>query len=140
LIKSKQKKKRILAEQNKLGKRMLYIAKASLAAIKDCEQRMQQGILLAEEKRENHTANYPMHNRFFNNGDKPWVILINTKNTMKLTYLDKEYTIQEGELVFFDDNVMHAWEMKDNDITVYYYRAKTDNPIKQGTYCLDGYF
>lgn len=119
---------------------MLHIVKASLAAIKDCEQKMQQGVLLAEEKRENHTANYPMHNRFFSNGDKPWVILINNKNTMKLTYLDKEHIIQEGELVFFDDNVMHAWEMKDNDITIYYYRAKTNNPIKQGTYCLDEYF
>lgn len=119
---------------------MLHITKATPNAIRDCEQQMQQGTLLAEEKRKNHTANYPLHNRYFSNGDKPWVILINTKNSMKLTYLDKEYIIEEGELAFFDDNMMHAWEMKNNDMTIYYYRAKTNTPVRQGTYCLDDYF
>lgn len=117
-----------------------FIAKNSLKAIQDCEQKMQNGILLATEMRENHTANYPLHNRYFSNGDKPWVILVNTKNNMILTYLDKEYIIQEGEFVFFDDNVMHAWEMKNNNMTIYYYRAKTEHPIHHGTYCLDDYF
>ena len=52
--------------------------------------------------------------------------------------VERVYIIQAGELVFFDDNIMHAWEMKNNDLTVYYYRAKTDKPVTQGTYCLDG--
>jgi hypothetical protein len=119
---------------------MLYIGKVSINTIKDCEQKMQQSIFLGEEKRKKHTANYPLHNRYFSNGDKPWVILVNARNIMKLTYGNEEYVINEGEWVFFDDNIMHAWEMKDNDMTIYYYRAKTDAPIKQGMYCLDGYF
>lgn len=119
---------------------MIHIAQYSLNAIKDCEQRMNQGVLIAQEKRKEHTANYPLHNRYFSNGDKPWVILINTKNSMKLFYLDQEYIIQENELVLFDDNILHAWEMNNNDMTIFYYRAQTDIPIKQGSYCLDDYF
>ena len=57
---------------------------------------------------------------------------------MKLTYDDIEYVIQENELVCFDDNILHAWEMKGNDMTIYYYRAKSNIPINQGTYCIDG--
>ncbi len=113
---------------------------ASDSALKDCEQKMNNAVLLSEETRKNHSANYPMHNRYFSNGDKPWVILVNTKNHMKLTYDGKEYIINENELVFFDDNVMHAWKMNNNDMTIYYYRAKSENPVTQGMYCLDGYF
>ncbi|MGE3317810.1 MAG: hypothetical protein AB7I18_00830 [Candidatus Berkiella sp.] len=119
---------------------MIHITQYSPNAIKDCEQRMYQGVLIAQEERKEHTANYPLHNRYFSNGDKPWVILINTRNSMKLFYLDKAYVIQENELVLFDDNILHAWEMNNNDMTIYYYRAKTDTPIKQGNYCLDDYF
>jgi hypothetical protein len=119
---------------------MLHIAKISPNTINECEQKMQQGKFLTEETRLNHTGSYPMHNRYFSNGDKPWVILFNTKNSMKLTYLNNEYLIQEGEFVFFDDNILHSWEMQNNDMTIYFYRAKTDNPIKQGTYCIDTYF
>lgn len=119
---------------------MLYITKASQNAISECQQIMQEATFIADEARSNHTASYPLHNRYFSNGDKPWVILINTKNSIKLIYQAKEYIIQEGELVLFDDNVMHAWEMNNNNMTIYYYRAKTDTPITHGTYCLDDYF
>ncbi|MFO1257279.1 MAG: hypothetical protein U1E78_02490 [Gammaproteobacteria bacterium] len=92
---------------------------------------------ISSETRKNHTASYPMHNRYFKNGDKPLVILVNTKNTMKLHYDGKEYTINQGEMVLFDDNVMHAWKMDNNDMEIHFYRAKTDHPIKDGTYCID---
>ncbi|MFI5343896.1 MAG: hypothetical protein ACHQUC_06715 [Chlamydiales bacterium] len=119
---------------------ILYITKMSNFELKNCEKKMNQAVLLAEETRKNHTAHYSMHNRYFSNGDKPWVILVNTKNKMKLTYNDAEYIINEDELVFFDDNIMHSWEMNNNDMKIYYYRAKSENPVKQGTYCLDEMF
>lgn len=119
---------------------IIHITESSEAALQECRSKMNQGILVAEEKRKNHTARYPRHNRYFSNGDKPWVILVNTKNIMKFTYNEKQYFIHENELVFFDDNVFHSWEMNNNDMTIYYYRAKSDVPVREGTYCLDDYF
>lgn len=119
---------------------MLHILKTTLSTIKDCENKIGRCVFLGKETRLNHTAVYPLHNRYFSNGDKPWVILVNEKNSMKLSYADQIYDIKEGELVLFDDNIMHSWEMNNNDMTIYYYRASTDNPVMQGTYCLDDYF
>ena len=119
---------------------MILITQLSESAIMECESKMINAVLLFEETRNNHTADYPMHNRYFSNGDKPWVILINNKNTMKLNFDGNDYTIYENELVFFDDNIMHAWEMKNNDVKIYYYRAKSENPVMKGSYCLDEFF
>ncbi|STX37488.1 hypothetical protein [Legionella feeleii] len=113
------------------------ITQSSDSALKHCIESLGEIVFLGKETRTNHTAIYPMHNRFFSNGDRPWVILVNFKNTMKLTYGDKEYTIHENELVCFDDNIPHAWEMNGNDMTIYYYRAKSAVPVTQGTYCID---
>jgi hypothetical protein len=113
---------------------MIIITRASEQVIQDCEQKMQDHTLLFKECRTNHTAVYPLHTRYFSNGDKPWVILINLKNEINFTYYGKEYVINENELVFFDDNVLHSWEMNNNDMTIYYYRAKSENPITEGTY------
>ena len=55
-------------------------------------KKLQDTLFLGEETRKNHTAHYPWHNRYFSNGDKPWVVLVNTKNNMKLTYTGKEHT------------------------------------------------
>lgn len=121
-------------------KPLIYISKATTDALKHCEKLMGQSVFLQEEQREGHSAIYPMHNRYFSNGDKPWVVLVNSKNTMKLIYDEEEYLINEGELVLFDDNIMHAWQMNNNDMTIYYYRSKSEQPITVGTYCLDGYF
>lgn len=46
-------------------------------------------------------------------------------------------TSNQNELVCFDDNIMHEWEMNNNDMAIYYYRAKSDTPINRGTYCVD---
>jgi hypothetical protein len=119
---------------------MIHIMKTSLSALKDCEQKMGNAILVAEEERKNFTAQFPLHNRYFSDGDKPWVVLVNTKNKMKLTYNGKEYIINEDELVLFDDNIVHSWEMNNNDMKIYYYKGQTDAPIKEGTYCLDDMF
>lgn len=116
---------------------MILIEQVSDSALSYCEGKMIEAILIGKETRTNHTANYPLHNRYFSNGDKPWVVLINTKNKMKLNYDGIEYIINENDFVFFDDNVIHSWEMKNNDMTIYYYRAKAERPINQGTYCLD---
>nr|UVT38034.1 hypothetical protein cemce18_00030 [uncultured bacterium] len=56
---------------------------------------------------------------------------------MKLIYDGIEYLIQPNELICFDDNVPHAWEMNGNDLEAYYYRASSTTPIYQGTYCID---
>lgn len=119
-------------------KAFISITQASSSALEQCIKSLGEALFLGKETRTNHTATYPIHNRYFSNGDKPWVILINLKNTMKLTYDGAEYLIQEHELVCFDDNVLHGWEMSSNDMTIYYYRAKTPRPINQGTYCIDG--
>jgi hypothetical protein len=118
-------------------KAFIYITKASNSNLKYCIELLGEIVFLGKETRINHTATYPIHNRYFSNGDKPWVILVNLKHTMKLTYDGIEYTIHENELVCFDDNIPHAWEMNENDIDIYYYRAKNANSINQGTYCID---
>jgi hypothetical protein len=123
-----------------MRKTLIYIDQVSDATLSFCESKMVQATLLGKEARTNHSAQYPLHNRYFSNGDKPWVVLINTKNKMKLIYDGVEHIINENHFVFFDDNVMHAWEMQNNDMTIYYYRAKAEHPIRQGTYCLDQYF
>ena len=66
------------------------------------------------------------------------MILVNLKNIIKLSYDGLEYLINENELVCFDDNIPHAWEMKENDMDIYFYRATSTTPIRQGTYCIDG--
>lgn len=72
---------------------LIHIDQVSEAALSYCESKMIEATFLGKETRTNHTANYPLHNRYFSNGDKPWVVLINTKNKMKLTY--------DGEEPFF---------------------------------------
>lgn len=116
--------------------KILYISAADHKSLEKCKELLKDAEFICNEKRENHTAHYPLHNRYFTNGDKPFVILINKKNEMKLKYHDKTYTLKEGELVLFDDNVMHSWEMKNNDMEIFYYRAKAQTPIMEGTYCL----
>jgi hypothetical protein len=118
-------------------KSSLYIKHASPNILKDCIESLGDIIFLGKETRLNHTATYPMHNRYFSNGDKPWVIIVNLKNRMKLNYDGIEYIINEHELVCFDDNIVHAWEMKNNNMEIYYYRAKSLAPINQGTYCIN---
>lgn len=121
-------------------KPIIHITKATPEALKHCEKLMGQPVFLQEEQRTDHSAVYPLHNRYFSNGDKPWVVLVNIKNSMTLTYDENEYLIHEGELVLFDDNIMHSWQMNNNDMTIYYYRSKSVHPVINGTYCLDGYF
>ncbi len=118
----------------------LYITQATTEAVEACKNKLSQAIFLAEETRNQHTAIYPLHNRYFSNGDTPWVILINTKNEMKLHFDGEDYLIQENQLVMFDDNIFHAWEMHNNDLIAYYYRATSEKPVTRGTYCLDNYF
>lgn len=121
-------------------KPIIYITKATTDTLKHCEKLMGQAVFLQEEQRHGHSAIYHMHNRYFSNGDKPWVVLVNHKNTMKLIYNENDYVINEGELVLFDDNIMHEWHMNNNDMTIYYYRTKSEQPVIKGTYCLDEYF
>lgn len=52
----------------------LLIKKASIEALRACEALMGQAVLVSEEVRTNFTARFPAHNRYFSNGDKPWVV------------------------------------------------------------------
>ena len=99
--------------------------------------------LISSEKRSNFHGSFANHNRFFSNGDKPLVGLINFKGIVHLTYEDNFYEVHEGSFVFFDDNVKHSWLMQSAHLEVYYYRQSVNNvlnPVYNGDYCLDSFF
>lgn len=110
--------------------------------LKKCLSYFSNPIFLFKEERFGTTAEYPNHNRFFSNGDKPYVALINRRGIVTLTYENQVYSIKEGEFVFFDDNVHHSWIMKDCDVEIFYYKqcAPSVLPVKNGDCCLDNFF
>jgi len=96
---------------------------------------------LSQETREKFSGVFPMHNRYFSNGDKPLVALIKKSGFVELTYLNKKYLLQDGECVLFDDSEKHSWVMKNCDLEIFYYRQTCAiNGIKNGDYCLDAFF
>ncbi len=99
--------------------------------------------LVFEEKRASFSGAVPLHNRFFSNGDKPLVGLVNCSGMVRLVYQEKTFEITEGDFVFFDDNAIHAWDFKDADVLIFYYRQRAvdlENPICSGDYCIDTLF
>lgn len=98
---------------------------------------------LKKEDRINFNGEFPEHNRYFSNGDKPLVALVNLKGTVHLNYENADYPIPEKHFVFFDDNAKHSWIMKNTDLEIFYYRQKcneVNNPVFVGDYCIDSMF
>jgi hypothetical protein len=95
-----------------------------------------------QEVRTNFTANFALHNRYFSNGDKPYVVLVKKCGQIELIYNNKPYHLSDGEFVFFDDNVSHSWSMINCDLEIIYYQQVGDfaNRVIQGDYCLDDFF
>ncbi|OPZ24013.1 MAG: hypothetical protein BWZ03_00321 [bacterium ADurb.BinA186] len=98
--------------------------------------------LIAQESRRNFTAVFPLHNRYFSNGDKPLVALVKKSGYACLTYAGLDHVLGDEEAVFFDDNVPHSWVMKNCDLEIFYYRQAQGNytPVCEGNFCLDSYF
>lgn len=99
-------------------------------------------IFLLKEQRINFSATFPMHNRYFSNGDKPLVALVKKNGYAKLNYQNKEFILKDGEFVFFDDNEPHSWVMEACDLDIFYYKQTCEikNMMTKGDYCLDSFF
>ncbi len=98
--------------------------------------------LLKHESREHFSAHFPRHNRYFSNGDKPFVALVKKRGQAVLRYGEQNFDLGDHEFVFFDDNVPHSWIMRNSDLDIFYYRqdATGKSDITDGDYCLDNYF
>src|SRR5271170_4979986 len=97
-------------------------------------------IFLSKEERKNFSADFPLHNRYFSSGDKPLVAFVKLRGYAALRYLHSEFVLLDNQMIFFDDNIPHAWVMRDCDLHIYYYRCEEKFlPIDTGDYCQDKY-
>ncbi len=106
--------------------------------------RFQKIQLIATENRTEFSGEFPIHTRYFSNGDRPLVALIKQSGTARLRYGigNEDIVIPDQNFVFFDDSVPHAWVFNKCNLEIYYYRL-TDNERPgptTGDYCLDNYF
>ncbi len=100
--------------------------------------------LIATEDRIEFSGEFPIHTRYFSNGDRPLVALVKHSGTARLRYgiENEDVVIPDQHFVFFDDSVPHAWVFNKCNLKIYYYRL-TDNERPaptSGDYCLDNYF
>lgn len=96
-----------------------------------------------KEKREDVSGDFPMHTRYFSNGDKPLVALINLSGLATFGYEnDKGANILAGEFIFFDDSLPHSWRFQNCNLEIMYYRFSDphDAGRTDGDYCLDNFF
>ncbi len=106
--------------------------------------RFQKIQLIATENRIEFSGEFPIHTRYFSNGDRPLVALVKHSGTARLRYGigNEDVVIPDQNFVFFDDSVPHAWVFNKCNLEIYYYRL-TDNERPApttGDYCLDNYF
>lgn len=106
--------------------------------------RFQKIQLITIENRTDFSGDFPSHTRYFSNGDRPLVALVKQSGTAKLWYghENEELEIPDGNFVFFDDSVPHAWTFNKCNLNIYYFRLNDNEkpaPIT-GDYCLDDYF
>src|SRR5262245_17219952 len=95
--------------------------------------------LLSTETRENFSAEFPSHTRYFSNGDRPLVALVNVHGCAIFGYDSKhEICLADGDFVFFDDSKPHSWIFKNCTLEIFYYRVSDQNNclVKEGDYCL----
>ena len=100
--------------------------------------------LITKETRTEFSGEFPMHTRYFSNGDRPLVALVKHSGIAKLRYGsgNEDIVIPDQYFVFFDDSVPHGWVFNKCNLEIYYYRlTDTANPVPStGDYCLDNYF
>lgn len=100
--------------------------------------------LITTENRIEFSGEFPVHTRYFSNGDRPLVALVKHSGTATLRYgIENEaVVIPDQNFVFFDDSVPHAWVFNNCNLEIYYYRlSDTERPAPTtGDYCLDTYF
>ncbi len=98
--------------------------------------------LLTTENRVGFSGEFPIHTRYFSNGNRPLVALLKQSGSAKLHYRNEAIEIPDQNFVFFDDSVPHGWFFNNCNLEIYYYR-QTDNERPApttGDYCLDNYF
>lgn len=97
---------------------------------------------LSSETRQNFTGEFPMHTRYFSNGDVPLVALINVFGDALFGYDNNHVHLSAGDFIFFDDSKPHSWVFKNCNLEIFYYRHCDEKgmQITQGDYCLDNYF
>lgn len=98
--------------------------------------------LITTESRIDFSGEFPIHTRYFSNGDRPLVALIKQSGAAKLRYGKQDVVIPDNNVVFFDDSMPHGWVFNKCDLDIYYYRLsdKNDPAPTTGDYCLDNYF
>ena len=107
-------------------------------------KRFQNIQLITSEKRSEFSGEFPIHTRYFSNGDRPLVALVKHSGTARLRYgiEAEDIVIPDQNFVFFDDSVPHSWVFNKCNLEIYYYRlTDTEHPAPTtGDYCLDNYF
>lgn len=106
--------------------------------------RFQKIQFIASENRTGFSGEFPIHTRYFTNGDRPLVALVKQSGTAKLRYGtgNEDIVLPDQHFVFFDDSTPHAWVFNNCNLEIYYYRLPdNERPAPTtGDYCLDTYF
>jgi hypothetical protein len=104
--------------------------------------RFQKIQLITTENRTEFSGAFPIHTRYFSNGDRPLVALVKHSGTARLRYGNEDVVLPDENFVFFDDSMPHAWVFNRCNLEIYYYRlTDTQRPAPTtGDYCLDNYF
>ena len=97
---------------------------------------------ISKERRENFSADFPMHTRYFSNGDVPLIALVKHAGTAIINYNKQVYDMEDGCVIFFDDSEPHSWQFGNSQLDICYYRCGPMNSriITTGDYCLDEFF
>ncbi len=97
---------------------------------------------LSLETRKNFSGAFPMHTRYFSNGDSPLVLLKALAGNAIFSNRDLHSTISAGSFIFFDDNDPHSWIFDNCDLEIVYYRLPKNDGVRvtHGDYCLDDFF
>lgn len=99
-------------------------------------------IFLERELRDGFAGEFPLHTRYFSNGDRPLVALV--KHSGQAVFLSRSggHSLEDGEMAFFDDSEPHGWSFQNATLEIFFFRQQ-EPPIEAATtgdYCLDDFF
>lgn len=119
-----------------------FITSFNKTNFQSCLEKFPDLSLIHHETRQDFSADFPLHNRYFSNGDKPYVALVKTRGHVELIYDNAPHSLVDNEFVFFDDNIRHSWIMRNCDLEIFYYKqvVEQNERIFTGDYCLDDFF
>jgi len=99
-------------------------------------------VYITSEERTIFSGDFPLHTRYFSNGDRAVVRL--HKLSGEAHYFDSNLKIElpDQGTIIFDDGLPHGWHFKNSHLKIDYYREKNPSTpaSKSGDYCLDHYF